>query len=89
MSTSDSSVLFPADSGVFDLIRTFLDRCDNSSNLPYSDSNLIASFVQALGYLRLTSPRALAVIFGLIERRLSMEEIDPSPHHVIASACLG
>ena len=43
------------------MIRSFLDHCDNGGN-PFSDANLIASFVEALGYLRVVGQQALAAV---------------------------
>lgn len=49
----------------FDLIRAFLDHCDNSGN-PYSDATLVAAFVEALGYLRVVGQEAFAGIIRLV-----------------------
>ncbi|GAX73696.1 hypothetical protein CEUSTIGMA_g1148.t1 [Chlamydomonas eustigma] len=81
------NIMGETDQNVLDLIRNFLDHCDNTSN-SFSDANLVASFVEALGYLRVPSHSGLVGVMRMIERHLVLEEISPSPRHIIASSCL-
>ena len=49
------------------MIRAFLDHCDNSGN-PFSDSNLIAAFIEALGSLRVDTGDSLVTVVKLVRK---------------------
>uniref|UniRef100_A0A7S3QQE6 G-patch domain-containing protein n=1 Tax=Dunaliella tertiolecta TaxID=3047 RepID=A0A7S3QQE6_DUNTE len=72
---------------VLDLLLGFLDQSDNTGN-PYSDAHFTARFIEALGHLRLATPSQLADVLRLLDRHLALEDMLPSPNHVVGRACL-